>query len=293
MVTNISFHMAKIGQHPINNRERPKRSEAGIELVRLLSSEGDRIFSIQRARELSSRIGLKEPYLVEALYHLRQTGWIVLLRRGLYAISTSAPGAPPTHEFEIAMALVTPAAISHWPALHYHGLTEQPSGKVFVTTTTETSVPRRGNARAQSHDGYLVGNIRYQFIQTKPERFFGTTQVWVGEARITITDPERTLIDRLSMPQYCGDFAEALHAFDARGAKLDLDRIVDYALRLDATIAKRLGWVLEHHGPVSSPLERLPPGRDQGIREARPYRSTQGTPQLQVDDSGESGGNLK
>jgi hypothetical protein len=31
----------------------------------------------------------------------------------------------PLHEFEIAMALVQPAAISHWSALNYHTLTEQ------------------------------------------------------------------------------------------------------------------------------------------------------------------------
>jgi len=36
------------------------------------------------------------------------------------------------HEFEIAMALAHPAAISHWSALHHHGLTEQAPRKVFM-----------------------------------------------------------------------------------------------------------------------------------------------------------------
>ena len=112
----------------------------GVELVRVLSSEGDRIFSTARARELSPRVGLKESYLREALYHLRKNGWIVPLHRGLYAISASIPGTVPTHEYEIAMALVDPAAISHWSALHHHGLTEQAPRTVFVTTTTAASV---------------------------------------------------------------------------------------------------------------------------------------------------------
>ena len=96
----------------INIRNKRKRSHVGIVLVRLLASQGVRIFSTQRARELSSRVGLKKAYLLEALYHLRQNGWIVPLRRGLYALSPSVPGVSPAHEFEIAMALVDPVALA-------------------------------------------------------------------------------------------------------------------------------------------------------------------------------------
>lgn len=239
-------------------RPNRKRSQVGIELVRLLAAEGDRVFSTDRARELGPRVGLRDAYLWEALYHLRRTGWIVSLRRGLYALSSTVPGVTPAHEFEIAMALVDPAAISHWSALHHHGLTEQSPRKVFVLTTTEASVPRTRGAKAKHvHRGFPVGGTSYQFIQVKPERFFGTEKVWVDEARVTITDPERTLLDGLSMPQYCGGLAEVLHAFQVRGADLNLSRIIEYALALDAAAAKRVGWVLEHQGVNPSKLERL------------------------------------
>ena len=74
---------------------------------------------------------------------------------------------------------------------------------------------------------------------------------------MTITDPERTLVDGLSMPQYCGDFAEVVHAFEARGEQLDVERIVGYALQLDAATAKRLGWVLEELGYAVEKLDVL------------------------------------
>ena len=48
-----------------------------------------------------------------------------------------------------------------------------------------------------------------------------------------------------------------LHAFETRGTDLDLQRIIDYALELDAATAKRLGWVLEHQGVDPSRLEPL------------------------------------
>jgi len=240
------------------SRENLVHSGAGIDLVRKLAGEGDRIFTTMRARELAPAAGVSEGYLRQALHHLTKSGWLVRLRKGLYALSSSVPGASPAHEFEIAMALADPAAVSHWSALHHHGLTEQAPRKVFVLTTTETSVPRaRGAKGKQARGGSPVGGMVYQFVQVKPERFFGTEKVWIGEARVTITDPERTLLDGLSMPQYCGDFAEVLHAFEARGDDLNLQRIIEYALKLDAATAKRLGWVLEHQGVEPVKLERL------------------------------------
>jgi predicted transcriptional regulator of viral defense system len=246
----------------MNARQKLKKTHVGVELMRRIAAEGDRIFSTERARELAPEVGLKDSYLWEALYHLRRNGWIVSLRRGLYALSASVPGVTPAHEYEVAMALVSPAAISHWSALHYHGLTEQAPRKVFVLTTADASVPRvRSSTGKRMSNGYPVGDTVYKIVQVKPERYFGTEKVWIEETRVTITDPERTLLDGLSMPQYCGDFAEVLHAFEVRGDHLDVKRIIDYAFKFDTATTKRLGWVLEFRGvdPVRlEPLVELP-----------------------------------
>ena len=108
-----------------------------------------------------------------------------------------------------------------------------------------------------SEGGYSVGDTTYRFIQVRPERFFGTEKVWIGEARVAITNLERTLLDGLSMPQYCGDFAEVLHAFEIGMAQLDLNGSPSMLLRLDAATAKRLGWVLESLGVNPSQVDRL------------------------------------
>lgn len=170
--------------------------------------EGDRIFSTDRARQLAPQVGLKDSYLLEALHHLRRTGWIVPLRRGLYALSSTVQGVTTAGKFESAMALVDPAAISHGSALHYHGLTEQAPRRVFVLTTTEASVPRTRGAKAgNARIGFPVCGTPCPFVQGKPERLFGTESRWIGEARVRITDPERTRLDGLNMPRYCGNFA--------------------------------------------------------------------------------------
>ena len=230
----------------------------GTELVRKLAGEGLRVFSTAQAREYAPAVGLSETYLLQALHHLTKSGWVVRLRNGLYALSATVPGVASAHEFEIAMALVTPSAISHWSALHYHGLTEQVPRKVFVLTTRGSRVPQgKGRGASQAGGGHRIGEAVYQFIRVLPHRFFGTEQVWLDEARVTITNPERTLLDGLCRPRSCGDFAEVLHAFDALGDRLDVERIVDYARKIDAATVKRLGWVLEELGVDGQRLERL------------------------------------
>lgn len=237
----------------------PGRSVLGIELVRRLSYEGDRVFTTARARELAPLVGLKDSYVCEALHRLRRHGWITPLRRGLYAMSFAFPGSTPVHEFEVAMALADPVAICHWSALHFHGFTEQIPRAVFVLTTTESSVPRKRRAGTVRDTGWpSIGNTAYRFTQVRPERFFGVERVWVGDARVIVTDRERTLLDGLAKPRHFGGFTEVLHAFDVALSDLDIDLITSYALRIGAATAKRLGWVLERLGHWSPELAELP-----------------------------------
>lgn len=248
-------------------RNRVTHTTVGVELVRKLAAEGNRIFSFKRAEEIAPTVGLSAGYIREAVHHLVKTGWLIRLRKGLYALTSAIPGIASVHEFEIAMALVNPAAISHWSALHYHGLTEQAPRRVFVLTTTGALIPRaRSRDKGPSERGYRLGETVYQFVQVKREHYFGMEKVWMGEAQVMVTDPERTLLDGLDSPQYCGDFGEVLHAFQVRSPHLDLDRIISYAQRLNLAIAKRLGWVLESLGVDFSKLDVLAKIRTKGYR---------------------------
>lgn len=56
---------------------------AGIELVRKLASEGERIFTAARARDFAPAAGLSTGYFRQALHHLVKSGWLVRLHKGL------------------------------------------------------------------------------------------------------------------------------------------------------------------------------------------------------------------
>ncbi len=208
----------------------------GLQFLRYLAASGFKIFTVRQAQEAAREQGQNPNYVVEALYHLQRGNWVIRLKRGVYAFNSESGFGEPPHEFEIAMALVTPCAISHWTAMHYHHLTQQAPNTIFAIVPSSTSIPRS------------ISKKKYHFIKIKKEHYFGTEKVWIGQSQIQITDPERTLLDGLMKPQYCGDFQEVLHAFNMYGHQINIKRIIAYALKLDRSIAKRLGWILEKLG---------------------------------------------
>lgn len=87
--------------------------------------------------------------------------------------------------------------------------------------------------------------VRYRIVQVDRSRLLGATTTWKGEVSFQVTNLERTLLDDLVAPQYCGGFEEVLHGFSKKIDVLNIDQLVNYALRLDIAVARRLGWVLE------------------------------------------------
>ena len=59
--------------------------------MRLLAYEGDRIFTTDRARELAPLVVSRTPTSERHSITFGETDWIVPLRRGLYALSSTVP----------------------------------------------------------------------------------------------------------------------------------------------------------------------------------------------------------
>lgn len=242
-----------------------KHTYSGLLLLRqLVGEEGLNIFSSVQARQAAQKLKIKTSYVAEALHYLHKEGWIRRLKRGLYAVNADSGMGNPPHEFQIAMMLVEPCAISHWSAMHYHHLTQQIPNKIFALTPTGTSIPRS------------IEKDLYHYIQVKPEYYFGLEGIWVEEAQISITDIERTLLDGLISPQNCGDFQEVLHAFKMAKERINLHKLIDYAILLDVAVIKRLGWILEKLGYSDVILTKLLSRQIKGFRRLDPSGPSEG-----------------
>jgi predicted transcriptional regulator of viral defense system len=224
-----------------------------IKVVKELASQGVRLFKSDQVKELALSCGIESSNLNKFLYRLKKEGWIIPIKKGAYALSPILTGSNPIHEFELAMALSQPAAISHWSAMHYHHITDQIPRMTFVLITTVTRSPRISHKQSETP----FDLTSYHLTRINPGLFFGIQKVWIGEVAVCITDLERTLLDGLANPQYCGGFLEVLNAFKLSLNQIEISKIIDYALKLNVAIAKRLGWVLQHQGIEMASLKKL------------------------------------
>ena len=203
-----------------------------IEMLNKLARK--RIFTIEEAVKIT---GLGKNTLKVLLSRLEKRGWIERIEKGKYIIiPLGAEKAEYTlHEFIIGSLLVKPSAIAYWSALNYHGFTEQIPNTVFVQTT----------ARKKRQDLRVFG-VRYKIVRIKPGKFFGVEKVWIEEFQVPITDREKTVVDCLDKPRYCGGIIEVAKAFRE---ELDTEKLREYALRMNnSAVIRRLGYLCDYFG---------------------------------------------
>ena len=141
------------------------------------------------------------------------------------------------------LAAGRPYFVSHASAMDLHGMVTQPQLVVYVTSPSAI----RGRS--------ILGS-EFRFVRCKPEHLFGVVDHWVDKTeRVVTSDLERTVIDGLKHPEYCGGFSEVAKGFWMRRRDVDVGRLVGYALRLDVgAVVRRLGFLLEVSG-IDAPAD--------------------------------------
>jgi len=201
-----------------------------------LASKGQMVFSIADAQQVS---GKNYQATLQALYRLTNAGWLVGLGSGKYAIVSPEAGSeaiPAANRLVIGRELVGDVLyyFSHDTALSLHNLITRPVPDVKIST------PRRLKTRE-------VLKVKYNFIYAKPENIWGTELTWVSEGeRISVSDPERTIIDCLARPDLSGGIVEVATALQIGADKFNWEKLISYAKRFDnQALIKRLGFLLE------------------------------------------------
>ncbi len=177
----------------------------------------------------------KKERLYTALSRLEKKGWIERIKKGKYMIIPlgAEKGKYTLNEFVIGSMLVKLYAVAYWSALHFYGLTEQIPNTVFIQTT----------ARKEKQKIKIFG-IDYKIVRIKEAKFFGIRREWIEETQVNITDKEKTIIDCLDKPQYCGGIVEAAKAL--RNRAFDKDKLMMYAGKIgNSGVVRRLGFLCE------------------------------------------------
>jgi len=124
--------------------------------------------------------------------------------------------------------------VSHASAMDIHRMTTQPQLVVYVAS------PMARRKRA-------IFGTEFRFIRCPRPRFFGFSEQWVDKQnKVLVSDLERTVLDGLKAPEYCGGVSEVAKGFWMRRSDMDVRKLVDYTLRLDINaVIGRLGYLME------------------------------------------------
>ena len=131
--------------------------------------------------------------------------------------------------------------ISYGTAMEIHGMVTQPQLVVYVTTLK----PRRP---------INVLGTEFRFINSQKKFFFGLSDHWVTkQEKVKVSNLERTVIDGLKEPKYCGGLTEVAKGLWMRRHDIKVYQLIKYAVKVNkGAIIRRLGYLLELYNIGSS-----------------------------------------
>ena len=210
------------------------------ELIANLSDRRIRVFSVADAAEIMAITRSSASDLVLRLLRKKK---LIRIEKARYLIVP--PEAWKTGEYTeegiiIASQILKPYYISYWTALSFYGWTEQPSRTIFIATTRpKKTIESQGT--------------NFRFVRLRSERFFGFSEQWVGNQKVSVADKEKTIVDCLDQPRYCGETVEVVKGLWNGRHDLFFEKIIEYARKMNnGAIIKRLGFLmdtLEIHKP--------------------------------------------
>ena len=170
----------------------------------------------------------------------RQQGWLRRIGHGLYVpvpLDLAASEQVVEDPWVLVPTLFGECYVGGWTAAHPWDLSEQLFNETVVFTTRRISEKR-----------VTAQGVVFLLHHTTTKRVFGLKPVWRGSTRVSISDPARTLIDMLAMPEIGGGIdhvTECLAAFWKVGAR-DGELLIRYAEQYgNGAIFKRLGFLAE------------------------------------------------
>jgi len=249
-----------------------------------LRAEKRRVFAVwraqlyvQRASELIpeqdrrwSGSGARFPEVIRALNRMEKDGVVIKDADvpGLYHYEDSAPSpddklvAPAglsSSEYEVLMEAHPFAALSHFSALMFHGLTNEFSNAIHLVipaTGRADQVPI-GVEREESdmlpymptHTPSTIRGRRVVWHRRRRKAWFGVATYRSGESPLRVVNPQRSLVDGLANPESCGGIVVVLRSWRDFARHMDVDTLIEYADMLDSMLQRqRVGYVLSELG---------------------------------------------
>ena len=210
-------------------------------LVTTLYSRSRPIFHFQEAEEI---MGGRAP-TSKVLSQLINNGVVTRLKPGTFCLVPFELGFEREYlgnPYIVARELVLGRQksikegyyLSYGSAFNLHQMVTQPQFIVYISS------PRMMRSRT-------IQGTEFRFVRCKVDDLFGITEIWIDKnEKVHVSDLERTLLDGLKQPAYCGGFSEVAKGFSIRREAIDPQKLIDYAIKLGVgAVNRRLGYLME------------------------------------------------
>lgn len=176
----------------------------------------------------------------------------------LYKVTSPYAKQSPIEEDEILMELHPYAALSHLSAMAFHQITDQlpkevqasvPSNRapaiLPVGTNRSEWLMRPNPVRGRLPDSIEGTAIIWHHV----EKFFGFAEYAPKGYPVRVMTLEKTLIDGLASPEWCGGLTNVLRAWANGKDAIKLRSVLEFTDRQDmGVLRQRVGYVLEKLG---------------------------------------------
>lgn len=171
--------------------------------------------------------------LKKRIYQLKEKGWLVPLRRGLYFLcDISSRGFVGVSPLVIAGAFNKNSYVSLDSALSFHGFFEQ---MLQVTSSVTTSKSKN----------YVFQDHTYRYLKIRKKLFFGFRTETLEGYYVKIAELEKVILDYLYFKNDTYSIDLLLEKLRRSKERIDLGKLFSYARKFPEATRRKLGFVLD------------------------------------------------
>jgi len=173
---------------------------------------------------------------------LTHNGWLIRIKRGLYAISDlSNRGFLSLSPSVVANLLVKDSYVSFESALAYHGMFDQLTNKTISIS------------RAQ-YKSVQLQSVEYSFVKVMEKWFFGWKEVNIDNKTVRMATAEKALIDKIQFHKSKYTVDLVVEKILMYKGSLDMQKMIEYLGKMSLTTIKTFGFLFDLLGIDSGKL---------------------------------------
>lgn len=177
-----------------------------------------------------------------AITKLTRNGWLIRVKRGLYAISDlSNRGFLSLSPYVVANLLLTDSYISFESALAHYGMFDQLTNK-FISI-----------AKIQ-YKSVRIQSVEYSFVKVQDRWFFGWQDVNIDNMIIRMATAEKALIDMIQFHKSKYTIDLVVEKLSLYKGSLNLLKMTEYLSKMSLTTIKIFGFLFDLLGIQSDSL---------------------------------------